>query len=167
MGRGLEPAWLRRGLDGFEIAALAVVAVLAALLVWTVRDHANGPESTAIPAVRAAESYVVALTSVDHRRIDDQIQSIRILATGGFRATFDEGAADFEKAVRTSRIRSTGKVVSLGVVSSTETGATVLVAARASVRSKGQAEAVERRYRFEVEVARVGGTWLVAAVAEL
>ena len=167
MRRYVLPAWLRRRPDFAEAAAIAVVVLLAALLAWTTRNAPDEPTPASAPEVRAAESYVVALTSVDHRRIDTQIQSIRDSTTGRFRARFDDGAAAFGKAVRTSRIRSAGRVVSAGLVSSTDEQATVLVAARASVRSKGQVKAVERRYRFRIVVSRVDDEWRVSGVKEL
>lgn len=153
----------------------ALLLVLIGLLVVALGVMAGSGEGessartdgSARAALSAAEQHVVAMTSLDHKRIDAQVRQLRATTTGPFRQRFDRQAKAFARAVRQSRVLSTGRVVASGVLARDGERVRALVVTQASVRSGRGGEPRRTSYRYVLELQRVGGAWLVAGMEEL
>ena len=158
----------RSRLYGWLIAALAavcvgliVVGVLAGSAVW--RGHNEDIDRAA--ATDAARAEVTNILQIDPKTIDADVQRIIDGSTGAFKNDFTSRKDVFSSVVKEQNVTSTSEIRAAGVESSTDTQASVLVAATSTVTnsaSTGQPEA--RDYRIRVQVQKEAGRWLAAQI---
>jgi Mce-associated membrane protein len=144
-------------------AGLAVLLVVSGWLGW--RDiqirRAEGVRSQVLEAARAG---MVALTSIDHDRVDDGVQRILDASTGGFRDDFAQRAEPFKDAARKAQSTSVGTVSEAGVESVDGEQGRVLVALTVMTSNRGVPEQQPKAWRTRVTVTKDDGRFKVAAV---
>jgi Mce-associated membrane protein len=142
---------------------IVALAVFGAQRLWTWRDEIDaGNERDA--AVAAASSEVTKLISVSAQDSDAAFRELLAGATASFRADLEKQAEQLQKALAANKVVAKGTVVSAGVGRSTDTQATVFVAATGTVTNAGTAAPQNRDYRVKVEMRKVGERWLVAGL---
>lgn len=159
--RELDPKLLGR------VAATVLLVALVAALALSGRAGSSRADSASPPsdeALAVAEERVVQLTTLDHRRIDQQLADLREGLSGDFRQQFEATLATLRSTVTDNRILSTGSVAASGVVAADDGSAEILVAANAEVRSAGSAPPEQRSYRIDVSLVREDGRWLVSGM---
>lgn len=145
------------------VAGLAALAALTGWLAW--RDfQARQAGGVREEMLRAARDGMVALTTIDHERVGQDVQRILDASTGGFREEFGERAASFEDAARTAQSKSVGAVTEAGVESVDGDQGSVLVAMTVMTTNRGVPERQPTAWRTRVTVTRVDAGYKVAAV---
>jgi Mce-associated membrane protein len=157
----------RLRVPGAPVLALAVatVALLAGgtVLGLALRDH-DRTERHRAEAVQVARQQVLNLTTLDHRRIDDQLDQLLGDSTGDFRTQFKAMFATFADTVRKGQVSATGVVAEAGVVRIDESSARVVVASSAQVTNTEATTPETRQYRMAVDLRREGDRWLVSGM---
>lgn len=153
------PRQARRGI----IAALAALVALTAFLGW--RDvQVHRDEQLRESMVQAGRDGVLALTTIDHERVDDDVQRILDTSTGTFRDDFAQRAESFKDAARKAASKSVGTVVESGFESFDGELGKVLVAMVVMTSNRGAPEQQPKGWRTRVSVIRDGDAFKVAAV---
>ena len=114
--------------------------------------------------VQAGRDGVLALTTIDHQRVDEDVQRILDTSTGTFRDDFAQRADSFKDAARKAQSKSVGTVVESGFESLDGEFARVLVAAVVMTSNRGSPEQQAKGWRTRVSVVRDGDVFKVAAV---
>ncbi len=149
----------RRGM----VVALAALVVLTGFFGW--RDvQARRGEQLRESMVQAGRDGVLALTTVDHERVDDDVQRILDTSTGKFRDDFAQRAESFKDAARKAASTSVGTVVEAGFESIDGDLGKVLVAMVVMTSNRGAPEQQPKGWRTRVSVVRDGGAFKVSAV---
>lgn len=156
----VSPPWrARRGM----IAALVALVAITAFFGW--RDvQVRRDEQLRASMVQAGRDGVLALTSIDHERVDDDVQRILDTSTGKFRDDFAQRAESFKDAARKAASKSVGTVVESGFESFDGDLGQVLVAMIVMTSNRGAPEQQPKGWRTRVSVIRDGGAFKVAAV---
>lgn len=130
MRRLLANRWLAVG----AVAVLVVVLALELNALRTPRGLPSAPEA----AAGVARDFAVAVTSLDHRRIDADVERVVSLGAPAFQADVRKEFASSIDAIKANKRVSTGKLA-LGPTLQTRTdrGAAFLVVVRQSIVSEG------------------------------
>ena len=153
------PGRARRGM----ILGLAVLVMLTGFFSW--RDiQVRSGERLRESMVQAGRDGVLALTTIDHQRVDEDVQRILDTSTGTFRDDFAQRADSFKDAARKAQSKSVGTVVESGFESLDGGLGRVLVAAVVMTSNRGAPEQQAKGWRTRVSVVRDGDVFKVAAV---
>jgi Mce-associated membrane protein len=151
-----------------QVGVLLGVVLVAALglaaergLAWR---EAERREQARADVVKAAEDEVVGLITISALTTDEDLGELIEGATATFRDDLRDQADRLRQEVVENEVEATGEVVSTGVVSLEDETATVIVAARGTVKNRSAREPEPRSYRLEVELQEVEGSWLVSAL---
>ena len=143
--------------------ALVVLVALSSWLGW--RDvQIRRAEDVRAQVLHAARVGMVALTSIDHDRVDDAVQRILDTSTGGFRDDFALRAEPFKDAARKAQSTSVGTLTEAAVESVDAEQGRVLVALTVMTSNRGAPEKQPKAWRTRVTVTKDGGRFKVAAV---
>lgn len=162
-GAESEPSRSRR--PGVAAGA-AVLAVLVGVNLWAGwRDvQARQTETAREQMVAAGREGLLALTTIDHDRIDRDVQRILDSSTGALRDDFARREEPFKTAARTARSTSVGTVTDAALESVDGDSAQVLVALTVMTSNRGVPEQHPKSWRTRVTVTRADGGYKVAAV---
>ena len=151
------------------VLVLALPVLLAgALWLWQARelDEAEDARAEDRAAVNAATALTLAWASVDHRKVDEYVESVRAGATGDFLQEF-ENAEPFlrqtladNKSVQVPTIPQEGAAL----LERSEDEARVIVAMDAAVSNKQTERPQARQYRLQVSLRKESGEWLVSGL---
>ena len=145
------------------IVTLAALVVLTGFFGW--RDvQARSEEQLRESMVQAGRDGLLALTTIDHERVDDDVQRILDTSTGKFRDDFAQRAESFKDAARKAASTSVGTVVEAGFESLDGDLGKVLVAMVVMTSNRGAPEQQPKGWRTRVSVVRDGAAFKVAAV---
>lgn len=146
------------------LAGVALILVLVAVQrCWSWREEVNLAHDRDA-AVAAASAEVTKLISVSASDSKEAFDELLAGATSSFRDDLLAQAADLQKALTESNVKSEGRVISAGVTKSSKDRASVIVAATGTVSNSSTSGAEGREYRIKVELARSGDRWLVSAL---
>ena len=148
-------------------AVMAVaIGVLVALTGWLgVRDQqVRSREETGRQMVEAAKAALVSLTTIDHERVDEDVQRILDTSTGAFRDDFEKRARPFAEAARTAPSKSVGTVTEAAVESVSGDEGRVLVAMTVMASNRGAPERLPRSWRTRVTVSKTDSGMKVSQV---
>lgn len=146
------------------VVLLVAVVLVGFFLVpqWQDLREARQQADDHVIALDVATAQVTELTTLDTHNLDDRLQSLNGRLTEEFSQQFQAMYSTFASVVNENEVSSVGSVLSAGLVSSTNSEAVVIVAARAEVTSPEQEEATQRSYRFEVTLVKQGSQWLIS-----
>jgi Mce-associated membrane protein len=147
---------LRAGLGLLVLALAAATAVF-----WAGGRSADAAAGTRADVLAAARQEAVNLTSQDYRTVDADLRRMADGATGQLRDDLEQRAGQAKQVVVKNKAVTRGVVVEAGLVAMHGDEATALVAVD-SVISSGSTGSASRRYRFQLDLTRVGGRWLVS-----
>lgn len=150
------------------LVALLPILLAAGLLVWQWQQLTDlrAAEDDDRAAVEAATEVTLAWASVDHRKADDYVESVKQGATGDFLREFSASEAALRallkdnKSVQVPTIPEDG----VGLVERSGDEARVLVAMDATVDNTSVERPQPREYRMQVTVTKVDGEWLVSGM---
>ncbi|WP_156393629.1 hypothetical protein [Nocardioides sp. Root140] len=158
---------LRRATPSLVVVGATIVAVCLILITaqrawsWQTEREVRAGEDDAIAA---ATAEVEGLINISSSTTDNELEKLMDGASANFRTEFEEQADRLLKELKRNKVRSTGEVVSAGVVSFDDDKATVLVAAKGSVQNKKAKKAEPRNYRLRVDLDHTDGDWLVSGL---
>lgn len=161
-GAGRAPA---RAVALLAVLVLALAVACAVLLTRT--RSGQSAEADRADLLAAAKQEAVNLTSQDHRTVAADLRRTADGATGQLRADLDQRRAQTEQVVTRGKVVARGSAVDAGVVARHGDSGTVLVAVDSTVTSTASATPTSRRYRFQLDLTRVGGRWLVSNLTAL
>ncbi|MBF6354164.1 hypothetical protein IU449_06350 [Nocardia higoensis] len=140
--------------------AVAVIAVSGTVSGLLVHHHQQTVQANQRETefAEAARQGVVALTSLDFRRAEQDVQRVLEHSTGAFRDDFESRSQDFTSVIQQSQVATAGTVNSAAVESMAEDSAVVLVAATSQVTNAAGAQEEPRVWRLSVTVTRAGDT---------
>ncbi|MEV5414257.1 hypothetical protein AB0K60_36150 [Thermopolyspora sp. NPDC052614] len=160
----------RRLVITLTLAALTLI--LGGGLVWIRMDlaEARAALEEREAAMRAAGVHAVALLSVDHRTVDQDIKRILDTSTGEAHDGYTKNAPALKRTTTANKVVQMGVVRSTGLVTmnAERTTADVLVVADGMIRWDGDKAAPQDRfYRWSMRVSKVGSAWLVARAEQV
>jgi Mce-associated membrane protein len=145
------------------LAVVAVVALVALIVqLFTVRpDHLAAEELDANrgEVVRTAEQFTLLVNSFDAKNIDEMKSSVTPLLTTKFQASFEKTADELLTQVSSLNLTSEGEVLQSAVAGQDTDSAQVLVVADA--RAESDLGTRVRHFRWQVDLVKVDGSWLV------
>ena len=147
------------------VLGVLLVALLVAggVLGWQLRE-ATALQDARSAALQAATDHVDTFLTVDHRRVDQNIDAVLAGAAGEFKRQYAASRGRLADLVRQNRTRSTGEVLSAGVVSFDPDSARVIVVADSQVQNVASPQPQPRHYRLQVDLAKLGGRWLMTGL---
>ncbi|MEO3875334.1 hypothetical protein ABGB18_41680 [Nonomuraea sp. B12E4] len=156
---------------GIVISALSgVLAVLVATGVWIAaqaRDE-QGRAGDKEAALLAAGTHAKNLISLDYRTADADVKRILQTSTGTARAEYAANAAKLKSTTIANKVVQHGVLRATGLVSLAGASAKVLVVADVEIRWDGSdSKPQERYYRWSMDLAKVGGGWLVSKAVQV
>jgi hypothetical protein len=151
---------LSLGLSAALLVALAF-AVVMTIVVSAGETTATSTQESARRAEvqRVASAFAVNVNTYSAADIDGYAQRVRPLLTDRFEPSFDQAVKGIVAQVQSTQLRSKGNVLVTGVSSLDRDSATVLVVSDADVSSAVGSRA--RHFRWQVDLVRQGGKWLV------
>lgn len=158
--------WMSPGLSWAVtgVAALVAVAALAVIVaqLFVVRPAVADIEEEAQvrgAVVRAAERFTVEVNNYDAAAVDTLKERVGPLLTTRFRTDFEKSIDDLLVQIEEAKLTSKGEVLKSAVASVDADSATALVVADAATESVFDRRA--RHFRWEIELDKVDGEWLV------
>jgi Mce-associated membrane protein len=142
-----------------------LVAVLLVVAFWVGRDlrDAQAAADDKQAAMRAAGTHAIYLLSVSHQSVDADIKRILDTSTGSARAEYVRTTVALKETTVKGKVLASGALRATGLVSLKGTVAQVMVVGDGLVREDGGENAPQERfYRWNMEVTKVGGAWLVS-----
>ncbi|MDP9846808.1 hypothetical protein [Streptosporangium lutulentum] len=146
------------------VLGVLIVALLAAAF-WIGRDlrDAQAAADDRQAAMRVAGVHAVNLLSVSYQSVDADIKRILDTSTGAARAEYARTAAELKETTVKEKVVQAGALRATGLVSLKGTTAQVMVVGDTLIRMDGGKNAPQERfYRWNMEVTKVGGVWLVS-----
>lgn len=150
------------------VAAVSLAVALAALLL---RPEPPDDDALREAALAAARERTTALTTYDHRTLDEDFAAVLETATGEFEQEYRATTARLRDAFRRSQAVAAAKVVGAGLErvedpADAPARAVAVVAVDQVIRTAGAPARTERN-RLRMELLRSEGTWLVSRVQRL
>lgn len=148
----------------YGLAAALVVAIAFGVVVSVFGVGSSAAESTQESAARkevqrVASAFAVNVNTYSSGRIDGYTKRVRPLLTDSFEKSFSKAIDQIVSQMRSAKISSKGEVLVTGVSSIDRDSATVLVVSDADVSTAAGERA--RHFRWEVDLVRKNGAWLV------
>ncbi|WP_157594757.1 hypothetical protein [Streptosporangium amethystogenes] len=145
------------------LGVLIAMLLVAAFWIGTDLRDAQAAADDRQAATRAAGAHAVRLLSVGYRSVDADIQRILDGSTGEARAEYVRTAAERRESTIKDKILRAGALRALGLVSLAGDTAQVMVVGDEVIRWDGSKNAPrEQFHRWNMEVTKVGDTWLVS-----
>jgi len=145
--------------------ALVIAATVAASVVLLVelgqfRDQ-TAREDVRDEVLAVARASVLALTDIDARTTDDEMDDFLGSMTESLVSEFKPQAGSFRQTMVENKVRADGSIVAIGITSIDERSAKVVVAATARIANARTRGTQDRSYRLSVGLRLVGDRWLV------
>jgi len=155
------PAW------SDVLCGLIVLAAIAAVAFTLVKgeDKADEKRKAAEKEARSvATEVVVAMTSVNPKDLNSNLETVKENSTGDFKDQFEGQREAYIEAVKEAGVSASGAVVSSGVVSSSSGQVVLLLAVSSTVRNEAVPDGDGRAYRMRVTVSKEDAQWLVSSL---
>ena len=171
------PASSRRGL-AVAAAFLGVLAVLLAaaivvVLVWPTavpgESRAEKANDRDLAVTVAATQVTKAFLDVDYRAMEPRLAKVLSLSTGTFKNQYETAKTDLKTQAQSAQAVAVGAVRDVGIADIDNDTAVVYVAADTTISNKSIAAAKaagktvddKRHYRFQLNLTKVHGRWLL------
>ena len=155
-------AGLRRAVTAFLVVLLVAALALVGYQLAVVRpdlQRLEARQADRAAAVSAAERFVVLFNTYDATTMDDYRDEMAKVLTAEAKADFEEAVAQIAASVEQVDMKSQGQVLTSAVATADGDSARVLVVADADVDASYGKRA--RHFRWEVDLQKVQGSWLV------
>lgn len=114
--------------------------------------------------LQAGRQGALNLTTIDHSRVDADVQRILESATGAFYSDFQQRSAAFAEVVKQARSKSEGTITEAGLESVTDDSGQVLVSVSVQTSNAGAADPAPRQWRMRIGLQQVGSDVKVSNV---
>ena len=146
------------------VAAVLLVIVMvaagaAAGWLWSDIEDTSADDARRDEAAQAASQFAVDVNTYSAQDVDTYSDRVSAQLTDDFAGSFQEALQGLVEQVETAELESEGEVLKSAVASIDQDSARVLVVADATVDSVFQTRV--RHFRWEVELVRQDGTWLI------
>lgn len=160
-----------RGARNLVVLALVIALPLVlagGLWLWQARalDRAQDAEHEDRAALDAATALTLAWASVDHRKVDEYVDTVRSGATGAFRAQFEKAEPFLRQTLADNKSVQVPTIPKEGaaLLERRDDEARVIVAMDAAVSNKSTRRPQPRQYRLQVTLRKEGDQWLVSGL---
>ncbi|GAA3135818.1 hypothetical protein [Streptosporangium carneum] len=148
---------------GLLLVLLVVALLAAAFWLCEALRAAQAAADDREAAMRAAGAHALDLLSVGHKTVDADIKRILDTSTGAARAEYTRTVGTLKETTVKNKVLQTGALRASGLVSLKGDTAQVMVVGDAVIRWEGSEQAPQERfYQWNMEVTRVGASWLVS-----
>ncbi|MCT7660687.1 mammalian cell entry protein [Mycobacterium deserti] len=142
------------------IAGTVVVLVLAALVGWlgnrAYQDRRDEQQRAAF--LQVARQTALNLTTIDHTRVDSDVQRILDSTTGKFHDEFRDGSPPFIEMVKQAQSTTQGTVTEAAIESADAGGAQVIVTLSVKTSTPKALEQEPRTWRMRIVVDKTSGS---------
>jgi Mce-associated membrane protein len=155
--------WLRRFFAAAAGIVFVAVVALSGFLAWQFKQN-NDTAAAGRAALAAAQSYAVALTSIDTTNVDQNFTQVLDGATGEFKDMYSQSASQLRQVLIDNKAMSKGIVVDSAIKSATKTKVDVLLFVDQSVTNTVNPEPRIDRSRVAITMELVDNRWLASKV---
>ncbi|WP_203335675.1 hypothetical protein [Nocardioides limicola] len=148
------------------IVLLALVVALAVALALTWRDYAplRAAETATAEAEEAAIAAVLAMTTYDHRTVEEDFTWVEDAGTVKFRDYFEGTADNAIDYIKTIQARATGEVIDSAAAYEDADHVRVLLHVDQEILSRDEETPRVDQPRVTMHMKKVDGVWLVDQV---
>jgi len=147
------------------VLALALAACLVALgLLWQDLSERRELDQAGEQAERAARKAVTAMTTYDHRTLDEDFAWVEEAGTVRFQEFFAESSKQARAFIEEIRARATGEVVAAAADVEDAERVDVLLFVDQTITSRGEEGSRIDQPRVTMTMVREGEVWLVDEV---
>ena len=151
------------------VLVLALPVLLAgALWLWQAQELGEAEDARAEDSavVNAATALTLAWASVDHREVDEYVETVRAGATGDFLQEFENAEPFLRQTLKANKSVQVPTIPKDGAALLERSGeeARVIVAMDAAVTNKQTQRPQARQYRLQVTLRNESGEWLVSGL---
>lgn len=150
-------------------AAVMLAAGGAALSAVGARQLSHRAETSSVQsrALSAGRQFAVDLAAYDYRQLDQDFARVSAESTGAFRTNYQKQAAGLQDLITKAKAVSTAEVAGAGVVDSTPSRATVIVALNRTVKNTSVPKGQSDSFGLKLALQNVHGRWLISQVTPL
>jgi Mce-associated membrane protein len=150
-------------------AALVVILAAGALSVVGFRklSHNSTVDDERTQVTAAAGQLAVDFTSIDYTKLQEEFARTATLATADFAKKYLATVRAFAPLYRKGKVVQTTSVDVAGIQSMTSTAAVVLVALKGTATNTATPNGTQQLFRMQVDLSKVGKTWLASNVQPL
>lgn len=141
------------------LALLLLVAVALGIWGYVRLGSADEDLDARGEVTRVAERFMVQFNTYDPEGVEEYTGTVNEMLSTSARTAFSEQIEDITTLIRETDLKSQGEVLVSGVASLDPDSARVLVVADAQATS--QAGTVDRHFRWQIDLVKVDGEWLV------
>lgn len=163
LGKRSARRWFVRSVAALIIVIAIVSSVFAGIFGWRLRQR-DEVDTAAQQALSTAQTYAVALTSIDSQHIDDDYTHVLDGATGDFKNMYAQSSGQLKKMLIDNKARSVGKVVDASVQSASGDQVVVMLFVDQEITNAVSPDPRMDRSRIIMTMRSVGGRWLAAKV---
>ena len=146
------------------ITVIAVTAtVFATIFGWKLKDR-DDLDTAARQASAAAQTYAVALTSIDSQHIDENFTTVLNGATGDFKNMYSQSSTQLKTLLVQNRAVSKGQVLDASIESASPNRVVVMLFVDQTITNSVSPDPRVDRSRILITMDRVGGRWLASKV---
>lgn len=139
------------------LLAAIVVGATAARATWQARalERANAD------ALASGRQLAVNFTTVDYKKVDEDIARVKSGATGEFLASYSKAAEDLKKVIVENKSTSSVERAEAALESGDESSAVVIVGVVAPTTNTVVPQGEKKTYRLKLGLAKTGNQWKV------
>lgn len=154
----------KRGLAVTAMLLITVAALIVTGLIGLNHNRATADAARASAFTVAANQGVEAITTLDFRNAQSDVQRVLDQSTGAFFEDFNGRSEDFASVIEQSEVTTKGSVTASAIESMSENSAVVLVSANSEVTNAAGAEQEPRVWRLRVTVDDIDGAMKISKV---
>jgi Mce-associated membrane protein len=153
---------------GLAVTAVAVLSTVVVALVVSgavlliLRHNLRHDQDVRQDVLNAARQQALNMTTLDARTLDADYERMLAGTVDPLRADLERNRADARQALATSRGVSSGTVTDAGLVEMQGDRASAVVIVDAVQTNTVTRSSISHRFRFQLDLTRQGGRWLVA-----
>ena len=149
------------------VALLIPVALLigAALYFWVAAGPGGQSKAARDTVLRIARQDAVNFATYDYHHLDSDFALVSNASTGTFQNQFVQSTKALKKTFIQFKAVAKGTVQDAGIVQLSKNRAVVIVYVDQTVQNANRPQPSTGRFRFEVDLTRVGGKWLISNLA--
>ena len=144
-------------------AVLAVVLAGAGYEAWLLFEQ-HQQHVAAEQALAAAKKYILVLTSIDPKAVDQNFNEVLDGSTGEFKDMYTRSSAQLRQALIDNKAAAHGNVVDAAVKSATTDKVEVMLLFDQAVSNASSPNPQMDRSRVQITMEKVDGRWLASKV---
>lgn len=143
------------------VSILLIAAIVVLIVVWRNSSDLRTQNAAESAALDAAREYAVAMTTYDHRHLDEDFAWAEEGATESFAADYRKANEPLRKIIEKLEATATGSVNEAAASAEDATHVQVLLFIDQQITNESQSESKNDRSRVVMNMVRRDGAWLV------